>query len=185
MWRGSAECFHLISTEFKWLTRTVEAKPAQSTIQSGPFGGKHFLRLCAASVGVRAGGVRRVKRAPSFSARGRLSSLMSVIAILLAPSAWHDSKLRRPVQTMNLCMKLRIFYIILQELCIIEYRNAELWSAWMHDLSGRLSCNAYLAIAGPQVLISSPWKSYRLGGCWRAQRRLQLLDAANMHKCFV
>ena len=67
-------------------------------MQSGPEGGKHFLRSVAASVAAIAAGVRRVKLAPNSFARVRLSSRMSVMAILLAPNALQDSRLRRPAQ---------------------------------------------------------------------------------------
>ena len=89
------------------LTLTVDPKPAQSTMQSGPEGGKHSLRVFAASVGAMAAGVRIGKLAPSLSARGRLSSRMSVMAILLAPKALQDSRLRSPEQALTV---LRTFF---------------------------------------------------------------------------
>ena len=97
------DIFIVASYDFRQpLTRTVEPKPAQSTMQSGPEGGKHLLRVFAASLGAIAAGVRRVKVAPSASARGKLSFRMSVMAILLAPNALQDSRLRRPEQARRL-----------------------------------------------------------------------------------
>ena len=65
-------------------------------MQSGPLGEKHFFRRLAASEGCIEGGVSRGNLAPSFSAKGRLSSLISVMAMLLAPRALQLSRLRSP-----------------------------------------------------------------------------------------
>lgn len=76
---------------------------------SGPSGGKSPLMRLEASALVIFWGVRRVCWAPNSWAKGKLSSLTSVIAICPAPNAWAATKAFKPAHQILICYTIICF----------------------------------------------------------------------------